>query len=806
VWEEITEDTRCGLRSLRRDVRLAVFVMTIVGLGVGACVTVFSVARAILLRPLPFADPGRLVWISNGDFGPGQRLSEISVQVAYLVGLRDEAEQLVDVGGYHLFDGDGDHTFVSGGDPERVTRLRVTGNLFDVLGVEPVLGRTFSAEEVWDDGPSAVLLTWGFYVRRFAGDASILGQAVNVDGAPATVIGVLPPSFDFTSIFAPGRRIDYVAPFPLSPRSNRSGNTLGLIGRLAPGAAPESATAEAAAIASRVEADRLNGFNPVIRPLREHVSGRFRTALQVLTGAVLLVLLIVCANLSNLLLAKSAAREREMAIRAAIGAPRRRLVRQMLVESTILAGGGSLIGIAVAYLSTAFLAGLDLHIPLLDGARVDGAAMAVAVLAALVVGLSSGVAPALRGTDVRLHESLKDSARGSSAGRRQGVLRRALVVVEVALACTLMIASTLFVRSLFEVLDVDLGYQADRTVAIRVDPTARFPSDETRVAYYAEVLDRVRTLPGVEAAGLSDVLPMEFNRTWNASRPDAPPEDAVYPFVRMVSEGYVDAMGLTLVSGRDLSSTDGPDAPLAALVNERLADLIWPGTSPLGERLRSSGRDYTVVGVVRNTRQLSVEQAPGPEVFFSIRQSGDQSAVHLLLRGAQSPDGLVAEARPRLRAIAPGLPLDQVVAIRDVVDASIAPRRFLVGLLVVFSVFALVLASLGIYGVISYGVTQRRREIGIHIALGASSGDVQGRILRETLTLAALGLGTGVILAGAGGRLLTSLLFGVTALDPTTYLGVVALLGAVAAVAGFLPARRAARANPLATLDGDMQG
>ncbi len=804
--ETWVQDVRFGLRSLRRDAGLAAFALLIIGIGVGASVTVFSVAQALLVRPLPFHDPDRLVWISNGDWERGQHLSNISVQVAYLVELRSRAEQLEDVAGYHLFDADGDHAFEGAGEPRRVTRLRVTENFFEVLGVEPALGRTFSPEEAWDDGPRAVLLTHRFWTARFGSDPGVAGRTVTLDGAPTSVIGVLPASFDFGSVFAPGRRIDYVAPFPLSERSNRTGNTLALIGRLVPGASPASAQAEAAALAASLTQERLNGFRPVARPLREHVSAGFRPTVMLLLGAVGLVMLIVCANLSNLLLARGAAREQEMAIRTAVGAPRRRLIRQMLVEALLLSGGGSASGLVLAYLATGLIARLDVRIPLLADARVDSAALALALMTALVTGIVFGVAPAIRSTDPRLHEALKDSARGSSQGRRKGVLRSLLVLSEIALATLLLVVSTLMVRSFLRLLDVDLGYRAERAIAIRVDPATRFRSDAERVAFYSEILDEVRTLPGVAAAGLSDILPMGFNRTWSLGDPRRPDADGVYPYVRVVSDGYVAAMGLSLVAGRDFGPEDGPDRRRVALVNERTAQALWPSDDPLGRTVRSSGREYTVVGVVRDTRQLSVDQAPGLEVFFPIRQLGDHSAVHLILRGDRSPEDLVGAARARIRGVDPGLPLDEVVQIQGIVDASLAPRRFLVSLITAFATFALILASLGIYGVISYSVTQRRREMGIHMALGASIGAVRWRVVKDTLVLTALGLTLGLIGALLAGRFLQSLLFGVTPLDPVTYVAVVTLLGGVAAAAGYVPARRAAGANPVEVLSGDAPG
>ena len=806
LWDALGQDVRFGLHSLRRDLGFAVFAVLIVGLGVGASVTVFSVARALLVRPLPFHDPDRLVWISNGPWERGQHLSEISVQVAYLVALREGAQQLDDVAGYHLFDADGDHALAGTGEPRRVTRLRVTENFFTVLGVEPSLGRTFTPEEAWDEGPPAILLTHRFWAARFASDPSVVGRTVSIDGAPTTVVGVLPSAFEFGSIFAPGRQIDYVAPYPLSARSNRTGNTLALVGRLAPGATAASAQAEATVIAASTHADRLNDFEPVASPLRAHVSGAFRAPIFVLVGAVALVMLIVCANLSNLLLARGTARDREMAVRTALGAPRRRLVQQMLTEALLLSAAGSALGLALAYLATGVVGRLDVRIPLLGQARVDGAALAVALLAALAVGIVFGIAPALRGTDVRLHESLKEGARGSSQGRRQGALRSTLVVSEIALACLLLIVSTLLGRSFLRLLDVDLGYHAEHAVAMRIDPPTRFTSDAQRVGFYVGILDGIRALPGVAAAGLSDILPMGFNRSWDLHATDRAEEERVWPYVRVVSDGYVRALGLSLAAGRDLEPEDGPGAPRVALVNQETARLLWPSGDALGSTVRSSGREYTVVGVVRDTRQLSVDQEGGTEVFFPIRQLGDQSAVYLILRGEGPLDALVAAARARIRAIAPSLPLDEVVPIQDIVDASLAPRRFLVALLTGFAAFALVLASLGIYGVISYSVSQRRREIGIHVALGAPGHAIRWRIVRDTLALALVGLPLGLLAALLVGRSLRGLLFGVTPLDPVTYASVAVLLGGVALAAGWIPARRAALANPVDVLSGDGSG
>lgn len=798
----ILQDLRYGLRSLRREAAFTVFAALIVGVGIGGCITVFSVVQALLIEPLPFHEPDRLVWVSNGEWGRGQQLSNISVQVGHVVRLREHATELTDVAGYHLFDRDGDHTLAGTSgtdDPQRVTRLRVTENLFSVLGVEPALGRLFTTEEAWDNGPAAILLTHGFWQRRFAADPDVVGGTVVLDGAPASIIGVLPPAFDFDTIFAPGRRIDYVAPFPLSAQSDRRGNTLGLIGRLAPAATIESARAEAATIVAAGAATQRNGFDPIVRPLREHISGDFRPAMTALIGAVALVMLTVCANLSNLLLARGATRAHEMAIRGALGAGRARLVQQTMLESLLLAGSGAALGIVLAAGATRLLASRGLPIPLLGQVRIDGPALAGALAGAMLVGIILGLAPALRGAGAPLQAALKAGERGAE-GRRTGSFRSALVVIEVALACLLLVVSMLMIRSFRNVLLVDLGYRAEGAVAMRIDPTERFASNDERAAFYSETLERVASLPGITAAGLSDILPMGFNRSWSAQRTDRPEAESTLAFVRVVSDGYLRAMGLALVAGRDFTPADDATRPPVALINETLAARIWPDEDPLGRTLESSGREYEVVGVVRGTRQRSAEQEPGPELFLSIRQLGDHAAVHLIMRGGGRPSELIGAARRELRSIDSGLPLDAVILLDDIVAGSVAPRRFLVTMLTGFAAFALLLASLGIYAVISYSVTRRHREIGIRMALGASATDVRRSVVRRTLALATLGLAIGLPASLAAGRMLESLLFGVTPLDAGTYAAVPAVLVLIAGAAGYLPARRVSEASPLDAL------
>lgn len=800
--ESVARDVRYALRSLRRDRGFAAFAILIIGVGIGASVTVFSVARALLLRPLPFDEPERLVWVSNGDFGRGQSLSMISVQVGHLQRVREGASQLEDAGGYHLFDRAGDHTLLANGRPFRVTRLRVTENFFPLLGVQPQHGRLFTAEEAWDDGPRAILLTHGSWERYFGAELDVLGSSVTIDDAPATVVGILPRNFDFTSIFAPGTTVDYVAPYPMSDRSHRSGNTLGVIARLAPGATVASAQSEIDAYEADADwPNNWNSFRPVIRPLRAHLSNGFVSTMGLLVAGVTLVMLLVCANLSNLMLARGATREREIAIRSALGAGRRSIIQQMLLESVLVSLAGAVLGVALAVQGTRFLTSLDLRIPMLSTASVDLPALAMAVVAAVAAGLLFGVVPALRGASTPLNQTLKDAGRGASDGQNRRTLRNALVVCQMTVATILLVASTLTARSLSNLLETDLGYDAENVVAIRIDPSVRFESAEEHGAFFNAVLEQMKAAPGVDAVALSDMLPMSFNRRWTVSAPDAITDDDIVPFVRVVSEGYLQAMGMSLVSGRDFARSDDRDAEPVVLVNPALARQVWGDEDPIGQTIQASNAERRVIGVVRPTRQQSVDQEAGPEIYFTNRQVVETlSAVHLVLRADRSTEDLVGLARAELATIAPSIPLDGVVRLQERVDASVAPRRFLAGLLGGFAAFALVLAALGIYAVISYTVAQRKREIGIRLALGATSSSVRSRISRETALLTAIGIGAGLAIAAVAGRSLEAVLFGVAPVDAVTFTAVTLLLGSIAMLAGFVPARSASRANPVEVL------
>jgi len=798
--ESLRHDLRFAFRMLRRDAGFTAFAILIVGLGIGAGATVFSVVNAVMVRPLPFYDPGRLVWIANHDVSG---LSGQTTQVGYLLDLRAKNQSFSDLGAYFAFYGVGDNLLTGQGEPERLSGVPVSDNFFQVLGVTPQMGRLFNDEECKWHGPKAVLLGHGFWERRFAADPGIVGRTLTLNNDPFTVVGVLPASFDFASVFAPGSHIDLYFPFPLSNETNRWGNTLAIIGRLKPGVTTGQAQAEVkilAGLISQAHPER-NTFEGKISPLAGHVSGRLRLPLTVLACAVGVVLLIVCANLSNLLLARATTRQKEIAIRAALGAGRSRLIRQMLTESVTLSCFGAALGIALATAGTRILTHLDaMSIPLLQSARTDTTALIFALLASVLTGVIFGLAPALHVPSAALHDVLKDTARGST-GHGKNWLRSALVISEIAFACVLLVSAGLLVRSFLRVLDVNLGFQPERAAALRVDPDQQYSTQAQQNAYFDDVLRRVREVPGVLSAGMTDALPLGRNRSWGA-----PEKGKTYPrgkfpdaFVRIVTDGYISAMGIPLRDGRDLSPRDGPGADPVIMINETMARNLFRGESALGKIIRACG-ERRVVGVVGDVRHLALEQGSGNEMYLPIRQCRDFASVDLVVRTKLPPGELASAVRAALKPIAPNLPGQDFRTLQQLVDKAVSPRRFVVLLLAGFAAFALILASLGIYGVVSYSVNQRVQEIGIRMALGASASNLQAGIVGQTMMLASAGMLLGGTASWLLARALGGLLYGVTSSDPVTFSAVLLALLAVAALAGYIPARRASHIDPSVAL------
>ena len=727
--------------------------------------------------------------------------------MAYLLDLRDRNQSFSDLAGYFAFYGVGDNLLSGHGEPERLSGVPVSENFFQVLGIQPQIGRLFTADECKWHGPKAVLLSHGLWTRRFGSDPGIAGSKLTINDEPVTVAGVLPASFDMASVFAPGSHFDLYFPFPLSNETNRWGNTMAIIGRLKPGIGIGSAQAELKILAEQITRahPERNDFEGRLTPLAEHVSGRIRPALLVLACAVGVVMLIVCANLSTLLLARTATRQKEIAIRTALGAGRGRLIRQMLTEGVTLACCGAALGVILAAGGTHILTRIEaLSIPLLGNVRTDLTALGFCLIAAVLTGVVFGLAPALQVPTNALHDVLKDATRGSTAGGRRNWIRGALVVSEIAFACVLLVSAGLLVRSFLRVLDVNLGFRPEHAAAVRVDPDSSYSTQAQQNGYFDDVLRRVRDIPGIEAAGLTDALPLGRNRSWGA-----PAKGQVYPkgkfpsaFVRLVSDGYVKAMGIALLAGRDISDRDTPSTTPVIMINQTLARTLWPGQNAVGQTMRACG-ERQVVGVVADVRHLALEQGAGMEMYLPMRQCNDISSVDLVVRSSIPPGDLAAGVRAALKPIAPNLPGKDFRTLQQLVDKAVSPRRFVVLLLGGFALFALLLASLGIYGVVSYGVNQRMQEIGIRMALGASAARLQAGIIGQTLGLAAVGMLLGAVASLVLARALGGLLFGVTATDPITFLGMPVVLAVVAAIAGYVPARRASRVDPSIALRAD---
>jgi predicted permease len=802
--ENFRRDLRFAFRTMRKDYGFAIFAILVVGLGIGASCTIFSVLNTILIRPLPFRDPDRLVWVANHTDDTND-MSGKTVQVDYLLDYRGKNRSFEDLAAYFAFYGVGDAKLIGDGRPERLTSIPVTQNFFPLLGISPQIGRQFSAEECKWNGPKVVMLSDALWRRRFAGDPRIVGRTLAFDGGPATVVGVLPARFDFATIFAPGGKVDLYQPFPLSPETNRWGNTIAIVGRLKPSATVGTGQAEATILGKQLKQQHpeRNDFEPKLSTLADHVRGRLRPALLVLACAVGVVMLIVCANLSNLLLARSAAKQKEIAIRVALGAELRHLLWQMLTESVLLSCSGAVLGVALAFAGTRALAQLSaMKIPLLGEVRVDGVALGFAVFAALSTGLLFGLAPAWQASALTLHDALQGTSRGSSQGRGHTWVRKALVVAEISLACVLLAGAGLLIRSFLRVLDVDLGFQPEWAAALRIDPNATYKTQEQKNAYFTEALHGVLDVPGIEAAGLSDALPLGRNRNWGIAAKGMiyTPQTYPYGFPRIISEGYFRAMGIPLRTGRDFTERDTKGSLPVIILNETLARNLWPGQDPIGRIVRTDNPERTVVGVVGDVRHLALEEASGNEFYIPMRQTDDYGTVDLVVRTSLPTAQLASRLREGLRPVESNLPTSDLRTLQTLVDRATSPRRFVALLLGGFAGFALILASLGIYAVISYSVNQRHTEIGIRMALGALPTAVRQLILAETMRLAGMGAAIGLIGALLTTRLATSLLYGVTATDPLTFGATIAILAAMAALAGYLPALRAARIEPVTLL------
>jgi len=696
--------------------------------------------------------------------------------------------------------------------------MEVIGNFFQVLGVQPQMGRLFTLEEARgpvipnSTGTPVVLLANAYWRRQFHSDPAIIGQAIELNGAPVTVVGVLPESFDYGAVFAPGAKADLFVPVSLDTE-RMWGNIVTLVGRMKPGVTVAQALDDANRVTPEMyfntkypqSKGRYKG-NLVPVPLKDYVTGKLRRSLIALWFAVGTILLIAGVNLSNLLLARSAARAKEFAMRGALGASRGRIIRQLLMESLVLSCAGAVLGLGLALAVIRWLAHQgSLALPLLNSLRIDGQAVGWTVLVAILTAMIFGLLPGLRMASGNLQEVLKDSGAGAGLGRKHERIRAALVISEIALACVLLVSAGLLLRSFSKVLEVDLGFQPDHASSINVAYDESAPTDEARVlkrtAIFQEVLTRVGAIPGVQAAGISDYLPLGPNRSWDTPVPKGKvfaPGELPEPLVYVITPGFIRAMGMGL-QGRDFTWADGPNSEKVVIINASMARRFWPGEDPVNKILMRGDEQDRVVGVVDDVHEESVESTLGAQVYYPCTQQGPSRA-QLVVRSSLPPATLAPAVLRALRELNPYQPASEFRPIRTIVDHAVSPRRFFMLLVATFAGLGLLLATLGIYGVISYSVTRQTSEIGVRMALGATGGRVQRQVLANTLKLTAAGIAIGTLIAIVVARAIASLLFATSPWDFPSYMGMALALLLVALVSGYIPARRASAVNPMEAL------
>jgi predicted permease len=801
--DEFQQDLRYAFRTFRRDRGFAAVAILILALGIGANIAVFSVVNTILLRPLPFRDSKQLVFISGADGKSG--MSSITYSADAYEEYQKQNHSLQDVTGYFAFSGSNNVKLTQHGDSLPVSGILVAPNFFPTLGVQPMLGRSFAPEECRKNSQPVVILSHALWRRQFASNRSIVGQPITLDEKPVTVVGVLPETFDFGSVFSPGSRIDVFMPAILDDM-REWGNTLALIGRLKPGISVPQAQAEANILFPRLHFSLTHpewggGYTASLVDLKEHVTGKLRRSLIVLWSAVGLILMIVCVNLANLLVARAGARSKEFAMRRALGAGRSRLIRQLMTESLLLSAWGALLGLGLAFGIVRYLAHQDaIALPLLSSLQVDGAALAWTLIISLAAAVFFGLIPNIRISSGNLQDALKDSSAGLTQGRKHDRMRAVLVVSEMALACVLLVGAGLLLRSFLHVLDVDLGFQPSRAAAITVDYDDE-DKPEKRSVILQNILGRVKAIPGIESAGMVDNLPLDRNRAWGLSAKGQDHRNGELPgaFVYMSTPGYLDAMGMQLRKGRDFTWADAPNSERVVIVNETAANYLWPDQDPIGRTAMVNDKETRVVGVIADVRESSLEGRPGWQMYLPSTQASPEGA-ELVVRTKLPPDVLAASVMSTLRSINPGQPATEFRTIQKLVDRSVSPRRFFVLLVSLFAALGLILASLGIYGVIAYSVSRQTQEIGIRMALGATAGDVQFGVIGKTLRLALTGIAIGTVASFMMARAIASLLFATDPSDPPTFAGTILMLTVVAVVAGYIPARRASMVDPMAAL------
>jgi putative ABC transport system permease protein len=807
------KDIRYAFRRLRKTPGFSAIVLLTLALGIGANSAIFSVVNTVLIRPFPFRDPERLVVVDH--FYPSLNNLEAGASAPGFRDLRDKAQTF---DGVFVMTGWTPALTGISGEPQRLQGTRASGLVFKTLGVAPIAGRPFTPEEDVPGKNHVVVLSYGFWQRQFGGEQSAVGKQIILNGEPYDVIGVMPASFgDFRN-----RPVDLWSPLALTPEqlsdNNRTNEYLTLVARLKPGIGIDRARADMKTFANQLRTQfpeqYASDWTLKVTPMNEKVSGRIRPALLVLLGAVGFVLLIACANVANLLLARAASRIKEVAIRSALGATRRDLLRQLMAESILLAVVGGAMGLGLAWLGMKGVVALKpANVPRITELRIDGLVTLFTLGVAIVTGLVFGLVPAIQTSRANLQETLKEGGRSGSADRSGHTMRRVLVVAEVALALTLLTGAGLLIRSLVLLQGVSPGFDSSNLLTFNVViPSSKYRSDTALVQYWERAIESVRAVPGVTSAGITSTLP--FSGNWSTGSfsvegyQPAPGKPGPWGDQRVVSPGFFPTLKVPLLKGRNFTEQDGTTGAQVVIVDEEMVKRYWPNADPLGKRLTFNDprRDsvvkwMTVVGVVGHTKHEGLDAENRVQLYHPYHRFGFiGNGMSFAVRTVGDPNQALPAVRAALHGIDQDVPISNIATMDANIENSMGQRRFAMMLLGLFAVMALVLASIGIYGVMSYSVTQRAHEIGIRMALGAARQRVLGMVMRQGLALVGLGVLIGV--AGAFGltRLISSQLYGVKPTDPATFVLVAVTLTGVAALATLIPALRATRVDPVVAL------
>jgi putative ABC transport system permease protein len=807
MFADLSQDVRYGARMLLKNPGFTAIAVLALALGIGANTAIFSVVNGLLLRPLPYKNPGQLVVIWENATHLG--FPKNTPSPANFLDWQKQAT---------VFDGMGafaERTFnLTGvGEPERLEGRRVSANLFSLLGVQPILGRSF----VQDDdkpGTKVALLNEGLWKRRFGSDPAVIGRSLALNGESYTVVGVLPNSVRLPAFGTWRDQVWVPMAFPAEEAAQRGNHFLEVIGRMKPGVTLAQARAEMETITARLAQqypeDNMR-ISSVVNPLHEEMVGNMKPALLILLGAVAFVLLIACANVANLLLARAAVRHKEIALRLALGADRARLTKQLLVESVMLSLVGAAVGLILAYAAlqvlTRFIPADVAHAEMIT---INAKVLVFTLLVALVTGLIFGLAPASQASHFNLNDTLKEGGRDSGAGPRGKRLRSALVIAEVAVSFILLIGAGLLINSFIHLRNLDPGFRADHLLALNVDLSeVKYPDTARRTAFFDEVVRRIQALPGVQSIAVAGNLPFTYNGDSMPigveGLPDPPPDQWPDVIWRTVGPNYFSTMGIPLVRGRDYNDQDTLDTTLGVVISEKTAKHYWPNDDPIGKRLKpgsvtGSGPWRTVIGVVKDVRQNDFVAEPKMQMYFSFRQVKSLVANALVVRTTVDPLSLATSVRNSVWAVDKDQTVANMDSMEDIVAGAVARQRFSMLLLAIFAGVALVLAAVGIYGVMSYSVAQQTREIGIRMALGAQRSDVLKMTIKQGLKLVGFGLVIGLVAAFILTRVMASLLFGISATDPVTFVTISLVLLAVAMLASYIPSVRAMRVDPMVAL------